>query len=205
MIQLIAMITMFLDHLGIMLDCLPLRIIGRLSMPLYAYMVIQGISKTKDFQRMQKRYLLIAAAAQLPFMVITYERYGLYFNVCFTWYLCTNILYYTDNHSKLQFVKLLLSFFALLVVPTDYGLIALCWCFLWYLHKEKNLCGCIGLALPIIVISLSLNDYIQLLSFAAVPLVLLLEKYGKIYIDKKYRIVWRLFYPLHLGVLACLR
>ena len=83
--------------------------------------------KTNDFIRMQKRYLLIAAAAQLPFMVITYERYGIYFNVCFTWYLCTNILHYTDNHSKLQFVKLLLSFFALLLmIPNWLRLELLC-------------------------------------------------------------------------------
>lgn len=205
MIQIIAMITMFIDHLGIVLDCLPLRIFGRLSMPLYAYLVIQAVTKTNDFQRMQKRYLLIALAAQLPFMVITYERYGIYFNVCFTWYLCTNILHYTDNHSKLQLVKLLLSFLALLLIPTDYGLIALCWCFLWYLHKEKNMCGCIGLMLPIIIISVSMGNYIQLVSLLAVPCVLLCEKAGKIYIDKKYRIVWRMFYPLHLGVLACLR
>ena len=67
MIQIIAMITMFIDHLGIMLDCLPLRIIGRLSMPLYAYMVIQALSKTNDFQRMQKRYLLNSGGGSTAF------------------------------------------------------------------------------------------------------------------------------------------
>ena len=71
--------------------------------------------------------------------------------------------------------------------------------------KKKNLCGCIGLILPIIVISVSMGDYIQLVSLLAVPCVLICEKADKIYIDKKYRIVWRVFYPFQKGVLACLR
>ena len=55
-LKLIAMLTMTIDHIGVIL--LPqyrfLRIIGRLSMPIYAFMIAEGCHYTHD----RKAYFL---------------------------------------------------------------------------------------------------------------------------------------------------
>ena len=55
-LKLLAMVTMTLDHIGVHLfpQCLFLRIIGRLAMPIYAYMIAEGCAHTRN----RKQYLL---------------------------------------------------------------------------------------------------------------------------------------------------
>ena len=44
MLQAIAMITMLLDHIGIKCDIQAIRYIGRLSMPIYAYFIVNAVN-----------------------------------------------------------------------------------------------------------------------------------------------------------------
>ena len=55
-LKLLALITMTIDHIGMILfPHIPLfRIIGRLSMPIFAYMIAEGCRHTRN----RKKYLL---------------------------------------------------------------------------------------------------------------------------------------------------
>ena len=55
-LKLIALISMTCDHVGLQLlpDVLILRIIGRLALPIFAYMIAEGCRYTRN----RKRYLL---------------------------------------------------------------------------------------------------------------------------------------------------
>ena len=69
-LKLIALITMTIDHIGMLLlpRLLILRIIGRIAMPLYAYMIAQGCRYTHD----RRRYFLRLAGLALVCQVVYY-------------------------------------------------------------------------------------------------------------------------------------
>ena len=70
-LKLIALLCMTLDHVGMILfpRCLELRMIGRLAMPIFGFMIAEGCAHTSD----KKKYLLslvsMAALCQLVFFI----------------------------------------------------------------------------------------------------------------------------------------
>lgn len=70
MLKFIALIVMLIDHVGAKL--LPqffiLRIIGRLSFPIFAYLVALGAKRTRDLDVYISRILIFALVSQIPFV-----------------------------------------------------------------------------------------------------------------------------------------
>ena len=68
-LQIIAIITMTIDHLGLYLfDNNPfMRIIGRLAFPLFAFMVAEGFRHTHSWQRYSLRILIASIVTQIIF------------------------------------------------------------------------------------------------------------------------------------------
>lgn len=68
--QIAAMLTMLIDHIGIVFfpgDAV-WRIIGRIAFPLYAYGIVQGYLHTRSLERYLKRLVLIGIVSQIPYM-----------------------------------------------------------------------------------------------------------------------------------------
>lgn len=78
-LKVIACATMLLDHLGaVFFPAVQwLRIIGRLSFPLYCFLLAEGIHHTRSPLKYGLRLLLVAIASELP--------YDLLFQGEFTW------------------------------------------------------------------------------------------------------------------------
>lgn len=78
-LKLLACITMLIDHLGAVFfpDAQILRIIGRLSYPLYAFLLVEGIHYTRSPLKYGLRLLLVAIVTEYP--------YDLLFRGEFTW------------------------------------------------------------------------------------------------------------------------
>ena len=57
LLKIIAIITMTIDHLGVVFypQHLIFRVVGRLSFPLFSYLLVLGLESTRN----QKKYLLI--------------------------------------------------------------------------------------------------------------------------------------------------
>lgn len=86
MIKILACITMFIDHIGLLFfpKQILFRIIGRISMPLFAYCIARGIKNTKNVKNYIFRILLISIVSQIPYMLmINYFK----LNICFVWVL----------------------------------------------------------------------------------------------------------------------
>ena len=66
-LKIIAMITMTVDHVGMQLfpRLLWLRMIGRLAMPVYAYMIAEGCRHTRDRKKYLLRLLGMGALCQI--------------------------------------------------------------------------------------------------------------------------------------------
>ena len=70
-IKLLALITMLFDHIGIILfpEVVFFRVIGRLSFPLFAFMISEGAKYTRN----RLRYFLVILGSglvcQIPYMI----------------------------------------------------------------------------------------------------------------------------------------
>ena len=66
-IRLIAIITMIIDHIGIMLKNSYFRIIGRLSFPIFLFLLVEGYTKTKSYFKYLLRLILLALITEIPY------------------------------------------------------------------------------------------------------------------------------------------
>ena len=203
-LKLIAMITMTCDHVGVQIfpQCLWLRILGRLAMPIYAYMIAEGCRHTRDRKKYLQRLLGMGALCQLVYLL---AMDSLYMCILITFSLSVILICLMDAAEQEKTTKsqihlalgVLSVFFVCTVLPDllprtdfeiDYGLPGVLLPVLIYGGGTKGLL--IGLALTALK-----YGGIQWLAFLAVPLLLAYNgQRGKANIGKLF--YW--YYPLHL-------
>lgn len=208
-LKILAMIAMTCDHVGLQL--LPqfgvLRIIGRLALPIYAYMIAEGCRYTRDRKKYLLRMLALAATCQ----VVYFGAMGsLYQCILVTFSLSICLIYAVDNAQKrrdtvselLALGALTAAFVICVVLPdllphtdfaVDYGIWGVLLPVLVYFGKSKPLTLTAGLVL------LALNyGGNQWWALAAVPLLMCYNgQRGKYAIGKLFYI----YYPAHLVVI----
>jgi hypothetical protein len=210
LLKIIAIVTMVSDHVGKILypDLLLLQIIGRLSFPLFAYLVVLGVESTKKPRKYMVTLLVFALISQVPY----YLAFGIQpfdrLNILFSLFLCAVTIYYYNKRSLLALVPLLLSIILMTegsyyVVLTAVGM---------KLLKDKPKIG----ALVLVALNLQFlfipdfESQIQILSLLAVPLIflhikgwlrkeILIPENSLAYSTRKY--FFYVFYPLHLALL----
>ena len=76
MLKVIACLLMLIDHMGAALfpEFMILRMIGRLSFPIFAYLIAIGYSKTTSFSKYLCRLLIFAIVSQIPFSLAFSEQ-----------------------------------------------------------------------------------------------------------------------------------
>lgn len=102
MLQIIAMIKMLIDHVGVVLGETSkyyyiYRVIGLLSMPVYAFFICEGYKHTHDKWKYTARLAAIGASAQIGYMYIV-KSFSL--NICFVWVLASVWLYIYEHCKK---------------------------------------------------------------------------------------------------------
>ena len=211
-LKLIALITMTIDHLGMMLfpRIKLLRIIGRIAFPIFAYMIAEGCQYTRN----RKKYLFsMASLAAVCQLVYFFATGSLYMSVLVTFSLSIGLIYLLDRYDPQQrgsqfsfFLGLSGVFFLcymahdVLFPKTDFGIEYGLWGVLlpvftyWGAKKQKKLqYFTVGLAL----LGLTWGG-IQLFCLAAIPLIALYNgKRGK----RKMKNLFYIYYPAHLVVI----
>ncbi|WP_127585520.1 TraX family protein [Paenibacillus koleovorans] len=201
--QVLAMITMLIDHLGVIFfkgDAW--RIIGRLAFPLYAYGIVQGYLRTRSLKKYVLRLSLLAAVSQFPFM---YALDKLQFNVLVTFVLSLFVLVAVD---RVPFMWARVGIGAagvvlMEIIPMDYGSYALLLILVFRFVPVD------GLLLTHFVLNLAFWGFkgweLQLYSLAATFLInypQLIRRLSEVRVPRWF---WRGFYPAHLAALAMLR
>ena len=84
-LKIVALVTMTFDHVGLMLEMLyptklnilemagVFRIIGRLALPLFVFMIVEGVIHTKDFKKYILRLGIMMGIIMVFFAVLEYS------------------------------------------------------------------------------------------------------------------------------------
>jgi hypothetical protein len=199
--QIIAMITMLSDHLGIVFfkNELVWRLIGRLAFPIYAYCIVQGYKHTRDLKKYMLRLLLIAAISQLPFMLAL----GIMgFNAVATLLVSLIVLYLLDKRrSLLLFPAIVVIAIMLELLNFDYGLYGLVLVLIFRYVKGSYMVLCHFI---LNVIFIFYKGWItELISIVSTLFLVyspwLYSAFDRVKVPKW---LWRSFYPAHLTVIA---
>lgn len=186
---------MVIDHIGILIfPGYPiLRIIGRFSMPLFAWRIARGYRCTHDFKQYAVRIIFLAIVSQLPY-TLAFKNGQL--NVCFDLFFGLLSIRFYD--SSLPFIFKWISIFSLAVVSQvlhfDYSYYGILTILLFYIFGNDDSVVYYQAVLTIIATFVLRYDPIQLISMLAPVLILLLEP-----IDFKIPKLFQYgFYPAHL-------
>ena len=124
-LKLIACMTMLLDHVGAALwPSVWLRIIGRLSFPIYCFLLTEGIYHTRSPKKYLCRLAYAAVLSEIPFDLLFYGRLTLQAqSVMLTLFLGAAMLLAIrcTTSGPVKTVWILLACIAAELLQTDYG------------------------------------------------------------------------------------
>jgi hypothetical protein len=192
---------MLIDHLGFTFfpDFLIFRIIGRLALPLFAWGVAIGYTRTRDVKKYGQRLLVLAIISQPIFYLAISESY---LNICFTLFLGLLAIYFYDRIFKnyLNLLFLILSIASAYVLNVEYGVYGVLMILLFFIFR-KNFLMIPGQSILVFIFALlNPNSIFQIFSIPAFFIIYYFQKYD----FRINRLLQYSFYPAHLLVLYLL-
>ena len=209
-LKLIALVTMIIDHVGAVFfpEVLWLRYIGRVSMPLYGFLLVQGYHHTHNFKRYAIRMAIFAVISEFPYDLL-FHRTWLEFgnqNILFTLLTALFVMRLLDASAKNRNIFMFIGAIVLALVPYflefDYGVYGVLVPVCFYLFQKYR--GIDALAFAGLTYAKYLYDgnSIQLWSIAAgIPILLYNGEPGVFSLKYFFYII----YPAHLLLLFAIR
>ncbi len=210
-LKLIGIVSMIFDHTGYMIfkDITYTTYIGRLALPIFAFLITEGFIHTKNVKKYFIRLFIFALISQFPYMLFVSTFSNTWdLNILFTFCLglLALILYEKINN---KFLKVLIVVFTCAIAQGfkfDYGWFGIASIFIFYKFKDKK----ILMNILFILASLAQNvirffiynhnpHFIFLFIFTTLSLIFINLYNGKRGKNLKY--LFYIFYPAHLIVL----
>lgn len=225
-LKIIALITMFIDHLGYAIygKFSYLNYIGRIAFPIFAFQISEGFVHTKNIKKYFIRLLVFAIISQFPFMLFlsTFSKNIYELNIFFTLsfgllaififdkIINTNLTIFNKSIDKFikLFLGLLITFFIGVIAELlnfDYGLFGIAIIFMFYLFKNDKVAMIISFITAYIIkygiYYIKSYNYLYwfLCTFNIFPIIFI-SLYNKKQ-GPKVKYLLYLFYPIHLLVL----
>lgn len=198
-LKIIAIITMVIDHVGAVLfpEQLIFRYIGRLSFPIFCFLLVEGFVYTKNVYKYVARLGIFAIVSEIPYdlafsnELFNWNKQNVFFTLC----LGVVILYLLKN-TRQGWEKAIYIVFALLfaeMMKSDYGafgILLIIWFYMLYDDKAWKLAG--GAIW-------SFYNGIGIQSYGALAMIPIALYNGRRGMQLKY--IFYLFYPFHLLLL----
>lgn len=226
-LKIIALITMLCDHIGFAISSdIPdllyysMRGVGRIAMPLFCFMIAEGLFHTKDAKKYLMRLFVFAVASEIPFDLCFFGSVWdtTMQNVGFTLFFGLLGIFLFDmfsatNDKSLALLAFLTVGFLAIIARTDYNFFGVYYILIFYLFRKKPkalaAAFCVGEVLSIVstIIEQGSVGVSNLINFAAIiSLVFILsyngEKGGKN--TKIEKNLFYIFYPAHLLIIGLL-
>lgn len=211
-IKVLAAFFMLLDHAGVMLFSnepeifWALRIAGRVSFPMFAFLAAEGIFHSRNRTLYALRLLLFAFMTEIPYNMAIWNRFFAFgnCNVLFTLFFAVAPFAIKDlmKNKKASIAALIVS--ALLAclaahrLGADYGFAGVIIVWLFYFLREIRLASFAAVGALILIFYFS---SVQVYSVLALP-VLALTDGRKGWIKKPWqKMIFYAFYPAHFVLL----
>ncbi len=230
-LHMMAMLFMLCDHLWgtIVRGNDWLTCIGRLTFPIYAFMIVEGYFHTKNLKKYVGRLLVFAVLSEIPFNLAMGSRifYPIHQNVLWSFLIAIGLIHWNEKAKEKQIWKRIFIAIASVCIGYVVGLITFVdfyhagilmvlvfyyfkgqkwWCYLgqliclWYINFE--MLG--GLSYEVQI--LGQTHFIAGQGFAllaSIPIWLYRGKQG--YHSRFLQYSYYAFYPLHLLILGLLK
>jgi uncharacterized membrane protein len=212
----IAMITMFIDHIGaVVIEYIPqfelpavkaayyvMRYIGRLAFPLYCFLLVEGYIHTGNQMRYLRDLLIFAAISEIPFEICFMTEVGTGFhNVFWTLAIGLAVMMALDyakknrfaNNTWINLIVMIIGAFVAEYLGCDYGAIGVLLIFILYQTRSDRA-------------KQSIFGGIAMLYEVTGPIAFVLTYFynGERKI-KKYKYAFYAFYPVHILLLYLIR
>lgn len=214
-LKMIAIVTMLVDHTGRVLfpQYLIMQEIGRVSFPIFCFLLVEGFYHTKNIKQYMMRCLILGVVSEVPFDLALKE--GLWDwsrqNVGFTLLLGLvvmwlveerrNQMYVQGNHSLWWIYGSPISVFLIIwladYVHVDYGATGIFIILIFYVFRNHFLWQTGAMGVLNMWIMKGIQGYAV---FAMLPIGLYNGKRGW-----RAKYVFYIFYPLHLLILWCIK
>ena len=236
MLKFIACVLMLIDHLGAALfpETIILRLIGRVSFPIFAYLIAIGYSKTRSFSKYLYRLIIFAVVSQIPFSLAFSDNISIHsfldflkfivgspnphLNIFFTLAIGLIAIHVWDTGESRKgkiFAILALGLTAQ-AFSTDYGIYGIAMILAFYIFKDNKIKTFISqtivfiifYASQILLISLDYPGVSMKLIWFNQALSLLALIFIFRYNDKKgkgLKYFFYAFYPIHLLIIGLIR
>lgn len=231
-LHLIAMFTMLCDHLwGTVIPGNDwLTCIGRISFPIFAFMIVEGYFHTKNLKKYVLRLLFFAVISEIPFNLAVGSRlfYPIHQNVLWSFLISIGLIHLNEKAKQsnkilkrliVGIISVIIGYLIGIISMVDYfhgGILIVLvfyffrdkkwWCYLvqficlWYINTE--ILGGFGYEIQI-----GANTYFflrqSLALLALIPIWLYKGEQG--YHSKTLQLIYYAFYPVHLLILGLLK
>lgn len=210
-LKIIAMITMLVDHVGCIFfpQYIILREIGRISFPIFCFLLVEGFFHTSNIWNYLKRFGILALLSEIPFDLVFHGTFvdwsgqnvacTLFLGLFSIWILEEG-LHLEDNNKSCSIwweygsiIAVVFIMFAAECLHTDYGAGGILMILIFYLLREQLVIQVLAMGVLNTFLMRGVQKYAV---FAMLPISVYNGTRG---IKLKY--VFYMFYPLHLLVL----
>lgn len=202
-LKVIALVTMIIDHVGAVFfpEYLWFRIIGRLSFPIFCYLLVEGFFYTKNVILYMTRLLVMALISEVPFDLLFFGKIldFQHQNIFFTLFLGLLMMYVfaVRIETPVRVISAILLMLISELLHTDYSATGLLMILVFFLFRERRM---LYRNLGVAGVNIGLMGGIQSFgAFALIPISLHNKEQGR-------RAKWfYAVYPVHLLILFVLR
>ena len=199
---------MVIDHIGLALfpEQLIWRYIGRISFPIFAFLIVEGFVHTSNFRKYIGRILLFGIASEIPFNLLISGKVfdPTHQNVFITFAIGLMMLYFIEKNatSFLNNGFLIMGILFSVILRTDYSIYGIGLIYIFYVFRYSKI-TMLGFSSLISLISGGGQRFAIL---ATLPIALYNGERGPKGLDKTYvKYLFYAFYPLHILVLVVIR
>ena len=219
-IKILAVITMILDHIKYAIpitNCFFTQCFGRISFPLFAFLISESIIHTKSRKKYIGRIAIFAIISQIPFMLFR-SLVADYFmlNIMFTFLFSILGILVIDFFKSQKEISIILkyiitsfSLFSIMMlgsfIPVDYRWFGILTVWIFYIFREKKILRTIIFIFEVVIYYFVGNGYnfsnVNFFSviFTILPSLIILFYNGKQGKKLKYFFYW--FYPIHMLII----
>lgn len=210
-LKIVACITMVCDHIKYVFPVLNTEImefLGRMSFPLFAFLIVESYTHTKNFKKYITRLIILAIVSQIPFMRFrsVYLSQKMYLDVIFTFILGIAGMVVLDKKWN-NFIKVLIITIIIIladVLNVDYNSYGVIMVLLFYVTRNNKVAR--NIFITVLMTAFYIKSYKYAMLTNRLAIISMMGTISSLFVislyngeeGRKIKYFYYIFYPAHL-------